>query len=221
MKKLLLVAALSVATTSVFAQAKNFEGPSAALTIGAVGADTQYNENDIADDSTTKLNSGKTSLVSGLDLSYAKAVDANWLIGFGITYDFTKTKSGEFSSTNGAESGSLSISGKNHYSIYVQPTYALNNSTAIFAKLGYHSLKGVVEGSYDDGLNPVESGSVSAKFKGIGYGVGVKTYINKNLYIQAEAQIVDYKKKTFTEVDYSESYKIKSNAGIISVGYKF
>jgi opacity protein-like surface antigen len=220
MKKLLLVAALSVATTSVFAQAKNFEGPSAALTIGAVGADTQYNENDVAYDSTAKLNSGKTSLVSGLDLSYAKAVDANWLIGFGITYDFTKTKSGEFSSTEGAESASLSISGKNHYSIYVQPTYALNDSTALFVKLGYHSLKGVIEGTWTDGVDS-ESGSQTAKFKGIGYGFGVKTFINKNLYIQAEAQIVDYKKKTFTEEDYSESYKVKSNAGIISVGYKF
>jgi opacity protein-like surface antigen len=212
MKKLLLLAALSVATTSVFAQAKNFEGPSAALSFAAVGVDTKFSYAD-ADGANGSTSFGKTSFVTGLDLSYAKAIDSNWLMGFGITYDLNKTKAGEFSDSDDQGTSSLSIKAKNHYSVYVQPTYALNNSTALFAKVGYHSMKG--EMTYTDGS------SDSEKFKGIGYGFGVKTFVNKNLFIQAEAQIVDFKNKSFSDEDGSWGYKVKSNAGIISVGYKF
>ncbi len=217
MKKLLLVAALSVATTSVFAQAKNFEGPSAALTVSTVGANTNYKSSDA--DGSFGFDAGKTTLVSGVDFSYATAIDSNWLIGVGITYDLNKTKSGTFTfddTPSGGDSGSLSLTTKNHYSLYVQPTYAVNNSTALFAKLGYHKLKGVI-----DGVSNGDAASVSSNFNGIGYGVGVKTFINKNLFVQAEAQLVDYKKKSFTEDGMTESYKIKSTAGIVSVGYKF
>ncbi len=214
MKKLLLVAALSVAASSVFAQAKNFEGPSAALTFATVGANTNINLKDGND--STGIDSGKTTLVSGVDLSYAQSIDSNWLIGFGITYDFNKTKSGTFTYDDGVESGSLSLTTKNHYSLYVQPTYAVNNSTALFAKLGYHKTKGVIEG-----VSNGDAGSVSSNFNGIGYGVGIKTFIDKNLFVQAEAQLVDYKKKSFTEDGVTDSYKIKSTAGIVSIGYKF
>jgi hypothetical protein len=46
MKKKLLAVCLAVATSSVFAQASNFEGFSAGLSIGAVGVDTKVSSND-------------------------------------------------------------------------------------------------------------------------------------------------------------------------------
>ena len=215
MKKILLVAALSVATSTAFAQAKNFEGPSAALAFGATGINSNISSTDNAGSSS--IDSGKTNLISGLDFSYAKAVDANWLLGFGVTYDLSKSKSGTFAYDDGpTDVGSISLSGKNHYSVYFQPTYALNNTTALFAKVGYHSIKGTITAVGDEG-----NYSAGRTFTGVGYGVGVKTFLNKNIYVQAEAQLVDFGKKSETDGDDTQTVKIKSTAGILSIGYKF
>jgi opacity protein-like surface antigen len=208
-----------VATSTAFAQAKNFEGPSAALAFGATGINSNISSTyvDNGTPGSNSIDTGKTNFISGLDLSYAKAVDANWLLGFGVTYDFNKSKSGTFAYDDGpGQTGSISLTGKNHYSVYFQPTYALNNTTALFAKVGYHSIKGTITAVGDEG-----NYSAGRTFTGVGYGVGVKTFLNKNIYVQAEAQIVDFGKKSETDGDYTQTVKIKSTAGILSIGYKF
>lgn len=206
MKKLLLVAALSVATTSVFAQASNFEGFSAGLSISAVGNNTK-----VSDNSGYSFTLGKDNVIPGIDLSYSKAIDSKMLIGFGLTYDLAKSKSGEIA--GGGDT--IGLEAKNHYSVYVQPQYLLNNTTAVFGKLGYHQMKGSISGDY-------AANFTSEKYNGFGYGVGIKTFIDKNLFVQVEGQIVDFKQKSF---DYGGgdvvSYKPKSTAGIITLGYKF
>ncbi len=211
MKKLLLIAAMSAATTTpVFAQASNFEGFSAGLGLAAVGVSTKVSES--YDGDSYGLSLGKDNVIPGVDLSYTKAIDSKLLVGFGVTYDLAKSKSGEF---NLGEGGSIGLEAKNHYSVYVQPQYLLNNTTAVFAKLGYHQMKGSISGDY-------AAAFTSEKYNGIGYGVGIKTFIDKNLFVQVEGQIVDFKQKSFDYGDgYIVSYKPKSTAGIVTLGYKF
>ncbi len=212
MKKTAIALAMMATATLVQAQSKEFEGFSAGLGISAVGANTK-----ITGDSGSTIDLGKTTIVPVLDFSYSYALDNKWLLGVGVSYDLGKTKSGDARFVDGSDVETINFKGKDHYSVYLQPTYALTNTTAVFAKLGYHSIKGTetytstVDGDY----------SASSRYKGMGYGVGVKTFIDKNLYIQAEAQIVDFKSKTFTDDAGSVSYKVKSNAGIVSIGYKF
>ncbi len=205
MKKKLLAVCLAVATSSVFAQASNFEGFSAGLSIGAVGVDTKVSSND-----GYGFNLGKSNVIPGIDLSYTQAIDSKMLVGVGVTYDLAKSKSGEITGD-----GTIGLEAKNHYSVYVQPQYLLNNTTAIFAKLGYHQMKGSISGDF-------ASSFTSEKYNGFGYGIGVKTFIDKNLFVQVEGQIVDFKQKSF---DYGGgevvSYKPKSSAGIVTLGYKF
>ncbi len=207
MKKTLLALSLVAATQTAFAQASNFEGLSIGLGLAAVGVDTKYQD---TDDFNLKV--GQTNVIPVIDLSYAYAVDSKFLVGVGATYDLKDAKSGSASVPDYA---SITLKAKSHYSIYVQPTYLMTNNTALFAKVGYHSMKGTAEIVCDDCTND------SLKFKGIGYGAGIKTFLDKNIFVQAEIQVVDYKKKSLADDDFTWSYKPKSTAGILSVGYKF
>ncbi len=214
MKKTAIALALMAATTLVQAQSKEFEGFSAGFGVSSVGANTKIT----GQDSGNFIDMGKTSVVPSVDFSYAYVLDSKWLMGVGLSYDLSKTKSGGAQLADGVDTETIKFEGKNHYSIYLQPTYALSNTTAIFGKIGYHSLKGTETYSHttDDGY------SVSSRFKGIGYGVGIKTFIDKNVYIQAEAQLIDFKSKTVSYEDASSVvYKTKSTVGTVSVGYRF
>ncbi len=201
MKKKLLAVCLAVATSSVFAQSSNFTGLTTGLGVGFVGASLDVG----VEGEGSIFKNGQTNVIPSIDIGYHTAIDNNFVLGVGFTYDLAKTKMGSIAE---AYEGGLQFKGKDHYSIYVQPTYVLSNTTAVFAKLGYHHTKGVAEIGGESG---------SLKFKGFGYGAGVKVNLDKNLYLQAEAQIIDFDSKT----DEGITFKPKTAAGILSIGYKF
>jgi opacity protein-like surface antigen len=134
----------------------------------------------------------------------------------------------------------LNLSYKDHYAAYIMPTYLVNNSTGVFAKFGYHKQKGTL--SYrnvqtvtntiavgeDFDLNgptyisETYTASGSKNFDAWGYGLGVKTLLTDNLYLQLDAEFIDYKSKSVVGSDGStHSFKPESLAASISVGYKF
>jgi opacity protein-like surface antigen len=190
------------AATNVLAQAKNFAGPSLAINGAYTGTNTDVTYG------TTTLSLGQNDFVYGGDLSYSFPVDNNFFIALGATYDFSKTKAGHI----GAGASAINLSLDEHYSFYVQPSYALNNTSAVFAKLGYHNAEGIISVSYDS-----QTASGTKDFSGWGYGFGVKTFINSNVFIQAEASLVKYDKETEDGVGFEPEVAL----GIISIGYKF
>jgi opacity protein-like surface antigen len=192
----------TTAATPALSQSKNFAGPSIAVHAGYTGANSKFTEDGYSE------NWGENDVTYGADLAYSFPVDNNFLISIGATYDFNKIKAG--SRTIGDYS--LKASLKDHYSFYVEPTYAFNNSTALFAKLGYHQAKGSVTEA-DVG----ESTTTSKNFEGWGYGFGIKTFLNNNVFIKAEASLVEYDKETVEDV----SFKPETVSGLISIGYKF
>ena len=110
------------------------------------------------------------------------------------------------------------------------PMYLVNNSTALFGKLGYHETKGTInltqniagitsdeELVFDE--NTTLSGSKN--FKGYGIGLGFRTILSKNLYLQIEAEMIDYDKKSVVSGDTTISFKPKPLSASLSVGYKF
>jgi opacity protein-like surface antigen len=196
----------SVAATPAFSQAKNFAGPSIAIHAGYTGTDVKMTLDD------GYLNWGENDVTYGADLSYSIPVDNNFLITLGATYDFDKIKAGSIGDTT----DSLKLSLKNHYSFYIEPTYAFNNSTALFAKLGYHQAKGSVNLNIDP-----DTASGSKDFDGWGYGFGIKTFLNSNVFIKAEASLVEYDKESFNDGDAAVGFKPETVSGLISIGYKF
>ena len=191
------------AATSVLAQAKNFAGTG----IGVSGSYTG-GKIDLSNGS-THVHLGENSTVLGADLNYSFPVDNNFFIAVGATYDFGKTKVGSLSDA----SDKLAFTMDEHYSLYVQPSYAVSNNTALFAKLGYHEAEGKIAVTSGSGYGA----SATADFSGWGYGFGIKTLLSNNVYIQAEAGLIQYDKETKSDIGFEPEVVL----GTISVGYKF
>lgn len=175
--------------------------------LGAVGANTKIS------DSTGNGTWGQTSSVGVIDAGYTAQINQTWGVGVGATLDTNKTRFGEssFFKPNDPNNQDIAFRGKDHYSVYVQPFLNLTPGTTVFAKLGYHAMK------RDEIDSANADKSFSQRLNGIGYGVGVKTMMTKNTYLQAEAMWVDYRSKTMSPDD----YKTKSTAGIVTFGYQF
>jgi opacity protein-like surface antigen len=187
----------SVAATPALSQTKNFAGPSMAISISSIGSEVGI----VLADGTDLGTTGKTDAVYGLDLSYSVPIDNKFLIAFGGTYDLNKQDAGNLV-------GIISFKVKERYSLYLAPTFTINDNSALFLKAGWHNMKAEATA---DGVSDSEN------FEGWGYGAGIKVMIDKNLYAQAELQTVDYGSKTSD----GEKIDIKTSAGIISIGYKF
>lgn len=213
----------TTAATPALSQSKLFEGISLAINGSLNGSTSNYKDR-VVDGGLTlaayddKL--GDVSAVFGSDLNYGFGLSNNFILGVGITYDFGKTKAGNTSISFIGEDDELvpfvgqKASIEDHKSIYIQPTYIVSSTTGLFAKLGYH------EADYK--VTDVFNESGSANLKGWGYGFGVKTFINNNLFIQAEAQQINYGSESYTYAEGATiTVKPKVYSGTISIGYKF
>jgi opacity protein-like surface antigen len=227
-KTLSLLAAALAVSAPAFAQSAKFEGFSVSAGLGSIGTNTQYSLAPTSVPATEELpasstpgyvlHCGKTSNLPVLDLAYGKRLDQNIVLGVGATLGLGKTQSGGLNVSSEEMSLGMSLVGKNHLSVYVQPTWVLTPDTGVFFKLGYHKMKGSVESdSAVPGLSSVLPSSLS--FSGVGYGIGVKSYISKNVFIQAEATTINYKSN---DLDlFPGTAKVKSAAGIVSIGMNF
>ena len=255
-KKLLASTALAglLATSNAFSQTTNFAGPSLALSGSYVGGSSAFKTGETfgslsgGDGINSKLGD-QTNVIPGVDLNYGFAMGNNFVLGLGATYDFSKTKTGGFTSNyviNG-EDATFTIDSnlKDHYSLYIQPTYVINKDSAMFAKVGRHYAKSSVKSAGGFTVTDEESESsflvgllgddktVSKNIEGWGFGLGLKTFLTSNLFVQLEGGIVEYDKINLPfSLDLSElglgilsdntgSHKIKTTNAMVSLGYKF
>ena len=253
-KKLLISTALVslIISSATHAQTTNFVGPSVALSGSYVGGSSEFKTGtsfgtlSYGDGIDSKLGD-QTNVIPGVDLNYGFAMGNNFVLGIGATYDFSKTKTGGFTSNyliNG-EDATFTIDSnlKNHYSLYIQPTYVINKDSAMFAKVGRHYAKSSVKSAGGFNFEGVTVGllgddkTVSKNIEGWGFGLGLKTFLTSNLFVQFEGGIVEYDKtnlpfrsvlcsgesceETFTFEDNTGSHKIKTTNAMVSLGYKF
>ena len=253
-KKLLISTALVslIISSATHAQTTNFVGPSVALSGSYVGGSSKVNTGEALNEYfggsgiNAKLGD-QTNVIPGVDLNYGFAMGNNFVLGLGATYDFSKTKTGGFTSNyeiNG-EDATFTIDSnlKDHYSLYIQPTYVINKDSAMFAKVGRHYAKSSVKSAGGFVVEGVTVGllgddkTVSKNIEGWGFGLGLKTFLTSNLFVQFEGGIVEYDKtnlpfrsvlcsgesceETFTFEDNTGSHKIKTTNAMVSLGYKF
>jgi len=224
-------------TSQVFSQTTNFTGPSLALTASYIDTTNDITTlvSAFSANKTTSTTLKKDNLTPGVDLNYGFATGNNLVIGLGSTYDFSKTKSGKKSSNvmfwpTQNEDGTQTVGSelKDHYSLYIQPTYVINKDSAMFAKIGRHFAKANFSLLLETNGSGTQSHSGSQNIEGWGYGLGFKNFLSNNLFVQAEAGIVDYEKRNFFENHtYFEtptpraSIKPETMNATISFGYKF
>ena len=97
------------------------------------------------------------------------------------------------------------------------PTYAITGNSAIFAKISYNHV--------DLDLTSAGTTTITSKpgnLEGWGYGVGSKTMLDKNTYLQVEVNYTDYDAISGT-LSSGNTYSAdpKTIAGTVSIGYKF
>ena len=146
MNKILKLSAIALlaTSTSLMAQSKNFEGANIAIGVSAIGAEVSGNSKSGQNQTNTNSGSiGKIAEIANLDLGYTFSLSNNGAISIGGTYTPGKAKVGNGSfvaSTPGSTASDQNVSAqfKDPYSIYVMPTYAISNNSAIFAKISYN-----------------------------------------------------------------------------------
>jgi opacity protein-like surface antigen len=196
MKKFLIATAVaaSVVAPQAFAQTKNFEGFSAGANVNFAKTRTEANFGG----RTFQTDDTKTN--GSLQGSYGFALNPKFILGVGATAGIGDLDAGSF---NG-----VSVKSKDMYSLYLEPGYLVNDTTLLYGKVAYQSMKGELSGA---GVR------ASDTFDGYGFGVGVRKMINKNVYLQAEISEINYSSQSFNGV----SMDPKQTVGTIGVGYKF
>ena len=196
----------SVATTPAFSQAKNFAGPSIAIGGGYSSQTATLKITDGGDPFDNSI--GQNNFSALVDLSYGLEVDKNFILSVGATYDLTDSDLDDVLIEN------FKTKLQDHYSLYLQPTFLVNNNTGIFGKLSYNFAKytGTV---IEDGR------SASNDLEGWGYGIGAKTFLTNSIYIQVEGNYVEYDTYSAILDGTTFSGKPKVLSALMSVGYKF
>lgn len=203
-------------TSSSFAQIKKFNGASISVGGSAVGSrvgvdftDASTNNNNLA------LDLGKTDITLSGEVSYTMPLKNNFAFEIGLNGD----------ANNEIDAGRVSLSGiilkytyGSHYSAFIKPIYLINDNSGVFIKIGAHEAKAkatTFEGS--------TTASGEQKIKGTGYGVGIKSYINNNMFIQAEVNSVDYDKisETISGTNTVISHTPRVVSGAVMIGYQF
>ncbi len=192
MKKASLFAAcLIVAAPQVFAQAKNFEGFS-------LGANAEFTRSTV--DANGLSDSGNSSGL-GLQAQYNFALTNQFVLGVGATLSF-----GNHNAASNTGPLGVTVYSKNNTSLDLTPGFALSDSMLLYGKIS--ALSGTAQ---DDTF------STSTNLSGIGYGIGLRSMIDKNLFFQ-----IGYDSNKYNDItDNGVSVSPKSSIFSLGMGYKF
>ena len=226
MNKILKISAIALlaSSTSLMAQ---MTGPSVAISLAKVMAST--------DGTATAGNNNNTTgtvdrnfVIGSIDLDYAQKINNEWNMSYGINYIPGKGKIGDVSradtnlgAAGASTSGTATAKGElsKHITLYVEPTYMINPTSGVYAKLGY------VHADLDIKTTTViaDGGTVnqSVNVEGFQLGIGYKTAISKNMYAKIEGTLSDYKEITVTENANSYKANPEVRQATISIGYTF
>ena len=214
MNKILKLSAIALlaTSTSLMAQTKSFEGASIGIFGGAIGAEANGSVTGTATGGSGSI--GKVSGIAGVDLAYGFAGGA---FAVGATYVPMKAKFGTGSGNDATSGTTITGELKDHYTIYVQPTYVVNKDAALFAKFAY---------AHAD-ISTTNTTSASSDVEGWGYGVGLKTFLTPNAFVQVEGMYTDYDSIRGTKTNGAPNGTTVVNAdlktvqALITLGYKF
>ncbi len=210
MNKILKLSAIALLASSVSAMAQK-TGTSIAVFGSIAGAEVDASGNAGTGNGTGSGSVGKVTPIAGFDIGYN--FTPNFAIG--ATYIPMEAKIG----TGRVDGGSVTGELKDHYTIYVEPAYVVNKDASLYARLQYAHADMTLTGA-----------TGSNKLEGWGAGIGLKTFLNANTFIRAEANYTEYDSISGTNVTTpgaggSTTTTVSGTPylaqGIISIGYQF
>ena len=240
---LIVTTALVGIQTHSQAQTSKFEGTRLYLGNSFLSSNTEAKRIDDNNGRSATEESKQGSDIPVISLSHTIKFDSKYLVTFGAAYSdkgktdyviplrctenigpgaHTECYTGDLADT--ALPRGAKIDFGNDKSIFLQPSYIINENTLGFLKLGYHNMPM----RYSDGYSIMGSSPVSKSqnLDGIGIGAGVEFFFNKNVLFKVEAEHIQYEKmnipsgRTVTSTG-GGNLKPSSNNLTISVGYQF
>jgi len=198
MNALLKTSLLGLALVSTASMAGNFSGPEAGASVTMNGGATTFTA---ANKDTTF---GGSSLGFRLHGGYGFDVSKDTVVLLGLDYNVTDLVVGNILGEN--------FKTKNSWSLSVAPGMLLNDKTLAYVKLSYEagnlSLK-------------VPSASVDKSISGFGYGIGLRTEINKTTFFETEIKQVNYKKSSYKFDGDTADFTPAVTVGSVGVVFKF
>ena len=198
MKKILKLSAIALLATSTTLMAQ-MTGPSVAVSVSHMKASTDGTQSANAPAASGTVS--RNFNIAALNFDYSTKLDNSWTNSIGIDYIPFKGKIGDQSRTDTDQQGTAgaptSVTGtnsakgelKNHFTVYVEPTYLINPTNGIYAKVGYmHSDLKITSANITG--SALTDNNISVH--GVQYGVGYKGAIDKNLYVKAEYTVSNY-----------------------------
>ena len=165
-------------------------------------------------------------------VEYAKTIDKDLDLIIGLDYvpfkaeidsqskadtDFREGTDGAVATRTGTRTAKLEL--ENYATLYLQPTFKVGGSTAVFGKVGY--IHGDVKIS---GSNTATQSTINATDTLNGYlvGLGVQHNINKNVFVRLEGSFTAHDDVTATD-SLGTKFTADSEliAGKLSIGYSF
>jgi outer membrane immunogenic protein len=196
MKKMSLIAACMALTTPVaFAQARFFEGFS-------LGANAEMQRSTVDVNATGLSDSGNGSGL-GLQAQYSFALTNQFVLGVGASFSTGNRNAAAASGPLGAD-----IYSKNNSAFELTPGYAVSDTVLVFGKIS--ALSGTAQ---NDTL------ARSYSLSGMGYGLGLRSMIDKNLFFQIGYDWNKYNDVTDSAVPVT--FMPKSTLFSLGMGYKF
>ena len=217
MNKILKLSAIALlaTSTSLMAQSKSFEGGSIAIFGSIMGAEVDGTVTD-SNNAVSSGSIGKVAPVPGIDAAYTFATGSNGFIGIGATYLAGDAEFG-VGAADSSSDATKNFTGKikDHYSVYIQPGYAVSKDSAVYAKISYNHAD----------FNVTNVVRQPGNLEGWGYGIGLKTFLTPNAFVQVEASYTEYDSLTAKETANSTTSTVtgkpKISAGTVTFGYKF
>ena len=197
MNALLKISLMGLALVSTASMAGNFSGPEAGASVTMNGGST-----------TTQASGQKEYIYGGSSLGfrlhggYGFDIDKDTVVLAGFDYNATDLSVGK---TMGK-----SVTVKNAWSLSAAPGMLLNDKTLAYVKLSYEA------GKFNSSITDLK---FDQSVSGFGYGVGLRTEINKTTFLETEIKQVNYSK--FTKKIGSTSYDFTTSATVGSVGVVF
>ena len=190
MNTLFKTSLLCITLVSTASMASNFSGPEAGISVTMNSGTTTSK---IIKDNDTTL--GGSSLGFRLHGGYGFDIGNDAVVLLGLDYNPTDVAAGKI----------LDVSAKikNSWSLSAAPGMLLNDKTLAYLKISYEA--GKLGGS---------NGSDEESISGVGYGVGLRTEINKTTFLQTEIKQVNYNKVTSGGANYTSSATVGS-AGVV------
>ena len=196
-KALLAIVAVS-ASSFALAQNKNFTGFSAGVNANFADSKLEYSGTNVG--ATQKSNQSDQN--ASVQAQYGFGISDKFVVGLGVTYGLGELKAGTVPA-------GVSTKTKDISSINIEPGYVLSASTLAYAKVAFVNAKGESAGGGFVG---------SSNVSGTGLGIGFRTMLMGNWYLQGEYVQTNYDKKN---VAAGVDIKADSNSASIGIGYNF